>query len=77
MFKELGADVVLCGDQPDGCNINDGVGALHPETVAAVVTANGCDLGLAFDGDGDRLIMVDEKGGWLTATRSWASAPTI
>ncbi len=62
VFKELGAEVVLCGDQPDGCNINDGVGALHPETVAAAVTANGCDLGLAFDGDGDRLIMVDENG---------------
>jgi len=62
VFSELGAEIAVMGNQPDGTNINDGVGALHPEGLAALVEENKADIGLAFDGDGDRLIMVDEKG---------------
>ncbi len=62
VFSELGARLEVMGDKPDGTNINDGVGALHPEGLAALVKKSDADLGLAFDGDGDRLIMVDENG---------------
>jgi len=62
VFSELGAEVAVMGDKPDGTNINDGVGALHPEGLAELVKTSKADLGLAFDGDGDRLIMVDENG---------------
>ena len=50
------------GASPNGLNINDGVGSTHPEKLAAFVLERGADVGLAFDGDGDRLIAVDEKG---------------
>ncbi len=50
------------GVDPDGININDGCGALYPESVAAAVIEHGCDLGIALDGDADRLILVDERG---------------
>jgi phosphoglucosamine mutase len=62
VFSELGAKVAVMGDKPDGTNINDGVGALHPEGLTRLVAESKADLGLAFDGDGDRLIMVDETG---------------
>ncbi|BEQ16269.1 phosphoglucosamine mutase [Desulfoferula mesophila] len=62
VFSELGAEVAVMGVKPDGTNINDGVGALHPEGLARLVAESKADLGLAFDGDGDRLIMVDETG---------------
>ena len=62
VFSELGAEVAVMGDKPNGANINDGVGALHPEGLAELVKTSKADLGLAFDGDGDRLIMVDENG---------------
>ncbi len=62
VLSELGARLTVIGDEPDGVNINDGVGALHPQAVARVVKETGADVGLALDGDGDRLIMVDEKG---------------
>lgn len=62
VFSELGAEVAVMGDKPNGTNINDGVGALHPEGLAELVKTSKADLGLAFDGDGDRLIMVDENG---------------
>ncbi|MCB2225220.1 MAG: phosphoglucosamine mutase [Desulfarculaceae bacterium] len=62
VFSELGAEVAVIGAEPDGTNINAGVGALHPEGLAALVKENKANIGLAFDGDGDRLIMVDEKG---------------
>jgi phosphoglucosamine mutase len=61
-FAELGADVVVINDKPNGYNINDGCGAIHPETVAKKVIEVGADLGIAFDGDGDRAIFVDEYG---------------
>lgn len=62
VFETLGARVTVLGAEPDGQNINLGCGALHPEGVQARVRATGADLGLAFDGDGDRLICVDERG---------------
>lgn len=62
VFSELGAEVIAIGDEPDGRNINDGVGALHPETCAKEVRRRGAHLGIALDGDADRLIVLDEKG---------------
>ena len=62
ILRELGADVVVIGDKPDGFNINEGCGAMHPENLAKVVLEFRADLGLALDGDADRLVMVDEKG---------------
>ena len=62
VFEELGAEVIEIGTSPNGLNINDGVGALHPEQLARVVVEQGCDIGIALDGDGDRLVLVDEKG---------------
>ena len=63
MFHELGADVIAIGDEPDGININAGVGATHPQASAgAAVREHGADLGIALDGDGDRLMMVDADG---------------
>ncbi|ANN79104.1 phosphoglucosamine mutase [Bordetella flabilis] len=62
VFRELGADVHAVGVQPDGFNINKGVGALYPEALAAEVRARGAHLGIALDGDADRLQMVDGNG---------------
>lgn len=62
VFSELGAKVTAIGVHPDGKNINHECGALHPERVAQKVRELGADIGLALDGDGDRLIVVDEKG---------------
>ncbi|WEG12612.1 phosphoglucosamine mutase [Pullulanibacillus sp. KACC 23026] len=62
LFADLEADIVTIGASPNGININEGVGSTHPETLAKFVLEQGADLGLAFDGDGDRLIAVDEKG---------------
>ncbi|WP_151737333.1 phosphoglucosamine mutase [Paenibacillus tengchongensis] len=62
LFRELGAEVVAIGAEPDGLNINDGFGSTHPETLRSEVLRQGADLGLAFDGDADRLIAIDENG---------------
>ncbi len=62
VFHELGADVIAIGSHPDGMNINAGVGAVHPEAMAAAVRANGADLGISLDGDADRIIICDESG---------------
>jgi len=62
VFEELGAKVTTLGVNPDGKNINHKCGALHPELMAAKVKETGADIGLALDGDGDRLIVCDEKG---------------
>ena len=59
---ELGADVIPLGVRPDGLNINDRCGSTHPELLRETVVASGADIGLALDGDADRLIVVDEKG---------------
>jgi phosphoglucosamine mutase len=62
LFADLEADIYTIGASPNGLNINDGVGSTHPETLQAFMAEKGADIGLAFDGDGDRLIAVDEKG---------------
>ena len=62
MFEELGAEVVVMFADPDGFNINDDCGSTHPENLQQRVVAEGADLGIAFDGDGDRLVMVDHEG---------------
>ncbi|MYN13261.1 phosphoglucosamine mutase [Pusillimonas sp. TS35] len=62
VFRELGAEVHAIGCKPDGFNINDGVGAMHPDHLADEVRARGADLGIALDGDADRLQMVDSEG---------------
>ncbi|MBW1981548.1 MAG: phosphoglucosamine mutase, partial [Deltaproteobacteria bacterium] len=62
VFEELGAELVLTGVNPDGHNINDGCGSLYPQVVAELVRESGANLGVAFDGDADRVICVDEKG---------------
>jgi len=62
VFHELGAEVVTVGAAPDGFNINRGVGATHPESLQRVVKRTKADIGIALDGDGDRLIMADASG---------------
>ena len=62
LFESLGADVTLLGDDPDGQNINQGFGSTAPGALADVVREEGLDLGIAFDGDADRAILVDERG---------------
>ena len=62
VLRELGARVDAIGVEPNGVNINDGVGSTHPESLAARVRETGADLGIAFDGDGDRVLFVDARG---------------
>lgn len=62
VFMELGAEVIELGTHPDGVNINEGVGSLHPEKMCELVRKMGADAGIALDGDADRVIMCDEKG---------------
>lgn len=62
LFADLEADISTMGATPNGININEGVGSTHPESLAAFLKEKGADIGLAFDGDGDRLIAVDENG---------------
>ncbi len=62
VFEELGARVICLNGKPDGKNINDGCGAVHPEHMAKSIQKHGAQLGLALDGDADRVILADEKG---------------
>ncbi len=62
VFSELGANVIAVANEPDGFNINFECGSTHPAMLAAAVRTHGADLGVALDGDGDRVIMVDENG---------------
>ena len=62
VFSELGAEVVEIGTSPDGLNINEGCGATDPEALRQAVVAENADVGVALDGDGDRLILVDHQG---------------
>lgn len=62
VFEELGAEVITIGAEPDGENINEKCGSLHPEVVSRLVLEKGADIGIALDGDGDRIIFVDRKG---------------
>lgn len=62
VFEELGADVIPMGNTPDGLNINRGVGSTNPDGLCSAVVRERADLGIAFDGDGDRVLMVDSNG---------------
>ncbi len=62
IFSELGADLVVIGDEPNGYNVNDKCGALHPENLAEAVVRYRADVGISLDGDADRVIMADERG---------------
>jgi phosphoglucosamine mutase len=62
LFEAIGFTVVTLGDQPNGRNINDACGSTHPAGLTELVVARGCRLGAAFDGDGDRAILVDDRG---------------
>ncbi|MDM5329352.1 phosphoglucosamine mutase [Neobacillus sp. CF12] len=62
LFADLDADISVMGASPNGININAGVGSTHPEALAVMLKEKGADVGLSFDGDGDRLIAIDEKG---------------
>ena len=61
VFEELGAEVIAVGTDPDGFNINENCGSTEPEYLQRLVAENGADVGIALDGDGDRVVMVDEK----------------
>lgn len=65
LFKELGADVISLADSPNGININENCGSQHTEKLSETVINNHCDMGIAVDGDGDRIIICDEKGARL------------
>ena len=62
VFHELGAEVIAIGNKPDGLNINEQVGSTHPQALQKAVVEHSADLGIAFDGDGDRVMMVDAEG---------------
>jgi len=62
VFRELGAEVIAIHDQPDGVNINQDCGSTHPDRMCATVREQAADLGIAFDGDGDRVLMADHNG---------------
>ena len=72
VYESLGAEVVTIGDSPNGVNINDGCGSTHPEKLQERVAAEGAFIGLAFDGDADRLIVSDEKGRVLDGDKTIA-----
>ena len=72
LFEGMGAEVIPIYCRPNGTNINEQCGSQHPEQLAQKVTTSGADLGLAFDGDGDRLVAVDEKGMILTGDQIMA-----
>jgi phosphoglucosamine mutase len=69
IFDELGAEVITLANKPDGRNINEGCGALHPELAAAAVLEHGADIGVCFDGDADRVIFVDASGKVVSGDR--------
>ncbi len=72
VFGRLGADIVSLGDKPDGSNINKGCGSEHPQALSKRVSAEGARLGIAFDGDGDRLVLCDEEGSVLNGDEALA-----
>lgn len=69
IFKELGAEVIVIGNQPDGLNINASCGALHPEAAGELVREQNADLGISFDGDADRVIFTDADGRVVSGDR--------
>ena len=73
IFRELGATVIKTGTAPDGLNINANCGAMHPEVVAKLVKENGADIGIALDGDADRVIFADANGAIVDGDRVLAA----
>lgn len=69
VYEALGAEVIVTGNEPNGININDGCGSTHPEKLSVLVQKTGAHVGLALDGDADRLIVVDEKGNVIDGDR--------
>jgi len=69
IFEELDAEVIELGVKPDGININEGYGALHPEKAAEQVVQHGAEIGICFDGDADRVIFIDENGKTISGDR--------
>ena len=69
ILEELGAEVIAIGNEPDGRNINEGVGALYPKEAGEIVKAENADLGICFDGDADRVIFVDGEGNEISGDR--------
>ena len=65
IFEELGAEVIIIGNEPDGYNINQDCGSTHPDVIKEAVIKHRADYGISLDGDGDRVILVDEKGNVL------------
>lgn len=76
VFEELGAEVISIGVKPNGTNINADCGSLHPEVMSRAVKENGADLGIALDGDADRVIFVDEYGNVVDGDRIMAICAT-
>lgn len=70
VYRELGADVTVIANEPDGININEKCGSTHPEKLQKCVVETGADIGLAYDGDADRLIVVDENGEVIDGDRT-------
>ena len=70
VYTALGAEITVIGEEPDGININDNTGSTHPERLCETVKATGADIGLAFDGDADRLIAADENGNVVDGDRT-------
>jgi phosphoglucosamine mutase len=73
ILSELGADIIVIGDEPDGFNINEQCGAMHPEELAKEVQRYRADIGIALDGDADRVVIVDEKGETIDGDKLIAS----
>jgi phosphoglucosamine mutase len=73
IFRELGATVIKTGVSPDGLNINEKCGAMHPEVISRMVKEAGADIGIALDGDADRVIFVDENGAIIDGDRILAA----
>ena len=70
VYTALGAEITVIGEEPDGININDNTGSTHPDRLCETVRATGADIGLAFDGDADRLIAADENGNVVDGDRT-------
>ncbi|MEI6645697.1 MAG: phosphoglucosamine mutase [bacterium] len=73
IFRELGAKVIKTGISPDGLNINEQCGAMHPEVISRMVKESGADIGIALDGDADRVIFADENGAIIDGDRILAA----
>jgi phosphoglucosamine mutase len=73
ILSELGADIIVIGDEPNGFNINEQCGAMHPEELAKEVQRYRADIGIALDGDADRVVIVDEKGETIDGDKLIAS----